>query len=963
MSTAAPPTSPSPSTYDGGGGGNSSGSGNVLSDKVNRALHVRTDTPAMRAALDALANLPSEDHFSGSIVGGIGGSHSAGNANGSSAPIDARSVRMAIERDALRRALQFQSELRRLAGDATVLRERVDRVAKVANLVGSRIETPIVVSSAMAAAPPESMFGAATGGGVSSTASARYATAGGDEGGGNFTSENAWEEERALASKLHSARHALLEATQRQIAVEAFLDKFDLGETEARLLDHYDFEGFIEGGYRTLHHRGHGGEDGGGQLTSPWSHPNAALRVIGQPDQSAMEDATAFLDALERLVIIRAELTKTFGGTGIADGADKNKRSYEHDNRDDDDGINDDDADAALAPGGQLGTHSALRMMEQLASRQQRAHERLYQFLQFYLGIGNAAPSQAHGHHHVPTSSSDMHNQHHRPSDMALYASLGRFHSPDEMDEAYTLPILRRSLHVLRHSPSHHCHALELIAASRRTEVTRRFLLGLTSGYEGMAPMEMRAHDPVAYVGDMLAFAFRAFRVEGELVKSLMTWRDDEEGSDEEEDGGLDASGRAGNKNGAKSKQAAEEGEVNLNEEDEDRGDVPMDLAEMLAQSMGGLARPLRSRISQVVKSLASQGNTDDHGFGGRNGLMGRAAVMDAGGTNDTDDDGASSSLHRLVAVFSVCGLLKFYGSAVRKALKNLQTSQRRANHDEEEDPYYYCEEAKNPFLLACDECLSEAANSYVASLRAYGAMLEFHSGPDETEAQLAQKVIVRISEERVASPGFAEDSLLGDGTASSAEKEEDLVSKQLSLAFLVGTMIEAAMPYLRTLDDGAAIKAALTSATKCGLKTKESTQWHIQVEEREKILVQTLVDSEANKVLETCGLSTICTALSQMNGVYVEGMTMASYPGLSQSQVEMAMKDFYSSLYSPPIPSFEETIKDPEWRKRARSMTAIKVVEVYRELYEAMKGEKGGYDSVAFLGHDPEQVKTLLSI
>jgi len=921
----------------------------------------------MRAALDALANLPSEDHVKDSIVGGIGsGTHhvpaAGGHGHGSSAPIDARSVRMAIERDALRRALQFQSELRRLARDATVLRERVDRVAKVANLVGTRIETPIVVSSV---ATEESMFGPAAGGGGGGAA-ARYAASGRDDGGGVVTSETAWEEERALASKLHSARHALTEATHRQIAVEAFLDKFDLGEAEARLLDHYDFEGFVEGGYRNLQHHGHGGEEGSGQSSSPWSYPNAALRVIGQPEQSAMEDATAFLDALERLVIIRAELSKTFGGTGDSSGRVQNKHSYELDNRYDDDGMNEDnDPDSASAPGGQLGTHSALRMMEQLASRQQRAHERLYQFLQFYLGIGNATPSQTHGHHHVPTSSSDMHHQNHRPSDIALYASLGRFHSPDEMDEAYTLPILRRSLHVLRHSPSHRCHALELIAASRRTEVTRRFLLGLTSGYEGMAPMEMRAHDPVAYVGDMLAFAFRAFRVEGELVKSLMTWRDEEDGSDGEEEGGLDPGGQGDKTRGAKSRKSDDEEKGNMDEDEEERGDVPMDLTEMLAQSMGGLARPLRSRISQVVKSLASQGNNDDREYGGRNSLTGRAAIMDAGGSNDTDEDEASSSLNRLVAIFSVCGLLKFYGSAVRKALKNLQSSQQQASHDddEDEDPYYFYEEVKNPFLLTCDQCLSEAADSYVASLRAYGAMLGFHSGPDETEAQLAQKAIVRISEERVASPGFAEDSLSEDGTSPSAEKEEGLVSKQLSLAFLVGTMIDAVMPYLRTLDDGAAIKAALSTATKCGLKSSESTQWHNQVEEKEQILVQTLVDSEADKVLEYCGLSSIRTSFSQMNGVYVEGMTMASYPGLSQTQVEMAMKEFYSSLYSPPIPSFEEMIKDPEWRKRARSMTAMRVVEVYRELYEAMTGDKGGYESVAFLGHNPDQVKTLLSI
>ena len=37
------------------------GGSNILSAKVNRALSIRTDTPAMKAALDALASLPAND--------------------------------------------------------------------------------------------------------------------------------------------------------------------------------------------------------------------------------------------------------------------------------------------------------------------------------------------------------------------------------------------------------------------------------------------------------------------------------------------------------------------------------------------------------------------------------------------------------------------------------------------------------------------------------------------------------------------------------------------------------------------------------------------------------------------------------------------------------------------------------------------------------------------------------------
>ena len=844
-------------------GGNSSN--NVLSDKVNRALHVRTDTPAMRAALDALSNLQ---------VSEIVGSASKNKAGSSSTTnvIDAKSVRAAIEKDALRRALEFQTELQKLARDATTLRERVDNVAKVANLVGKRVESQIITIESQ------------------------------NDNGGNYSNESkqsssSWDEERNLAAKLASAQKSYIESLKRQKAVNAFLDKFDLGEDEARLLDHYNFDGFAATDSYI-----------NGETENLWAHPSAALHVISNPSQNAMDNAMLFLNALERLTVIRRELTKTFGSGNEGSSSDV---SFDYGNTSLD-GSMIVGMDEGVGGGQSLGTNSALRMMEQLASRQERAHERLYTFLQFFLGVGSATPS-SNNTMMVPTSSTDKGRS---MSASEVVGALGRFHDGDDMDEAFNHLIIRRALHVLRHSPAHHVHALELIASGRRTEVTRRFLLALTSGYSGMAPLEMKAHDPVGYVGDMLAFAFRAFRVEGELVKTLFLWNGEEDGEFNEKEGADDV----------------------VNEEEGEQGDdKPMDVAEMLSQCMGGLSRPLRTRVSQVVLSLASQG-------GGDKAATGHHANGDHGG-----DDETSSSLNRLVSLFSVCGLLRFYSAAVEKAMEKIEKQSGDSGGAQSSD---------NPFQATCVECLTEAADSYVASLRAYGAMLVTHATvSSQSEAQLAHRVIVRISEERAASPGFAEDF------ASDVEDEEDIISKQLSLSFLAGTMIDAATPHLKTLDDSAALKSALTVAVKCGLKSTESRKWNELVQSTEKNLVDSFVDKETDEVLQVCGLEGLRSAMRHMSGVYVEGMTMSSHPGLSQRDVEAAMKKFYSSLFSPPIPTFEEEIKDAEVRQIARSKTAQRVVDVYQELYEAITSEKGGYADLSFLAHDPNNVRTLLAL
>eukprot|EP00984_Skeletonema_dohrnii_P024177 scaffold13278_cov67-Skeletonema_dohrnii-CCMP3373.AAC.1 len=178
-------------------------SSNVLSDKVNRALHVRTDTPAMKAALSALATLPSSSSTSSTTSNDNGG------------VIDAKSVRAAIETDALRRALQFQTELQKLARDATILRERVDTVSRVAGHIG-RIVDGRIISKEQA---DVLLHGDESGGGE------LYGRSGGVV---EDTTTSSWELERTLASKLHAAHKSYVDATHRQIAVDAFLDKFDL---------------------------------------------------------------------------------------------------------------------------------------------------------------------------------------------------------------------------------------------------------------------------------------------------------------------------------------------------------------------------------------------------------------------------------------------------------------------------------------------------------------------------------------------------------------------------------------------------------------------------------------------------------------------------------------------------------------------------------------------------------------
>jgi conserved oligomeric Golgi complex subunit 6 len=719
----------------------------ILSEKVTRALEVRTDTPAMKAALDALSHLPSES-------------------------MDSRSVRVAIEQDALQQALLLQEELRALVTIVSSLRHGVSETAMLAHRVTEAIDSSVVSqrtaedSSGMPSMPDSLPL----------------------------STEDALEKEHQLAAILADAFAEREEAAQRAETVAAFLEKFDLSEADSDLLDQYNFEDMEE-------------ED---------------------------NDGMNFLDALEHVKAIRQELTSAFGSatTSVSDllGDDSQQR---------------------------LGATSAIRMMESLALKQERAYERLYHWLQKYLHLNSVM--------HVPTSSGATPS----PDDMI---------DSDALDEALSHPFVRRSLKVLHYVPAFYSHTLELIASSRRAEETRRFLLGLTSGYGGRSPIELKAHDPVIYVGEMLAFCFQSCSVEADVARGLVVENEDEIA------------------------------ELNAG---------TMTAADMLAHAMSGLARPLKARILQVVASLARR--PDDDGD-------------DADGMEEEEEDVIARS--RVSSLYSICGLLLFYRSALIKSIDKLNTI---------ENP------KENPLVTSITECLVEASQAYVASMKVYGAMLESLSLISGiSEASLVQSMMEQISQVRLTSPGLATDVMCPADFASS-----------LSMEFVAETLLEAALTLCKTLDDSVTLKRSLANAKKAGLSTTIASQLDGRISQIEQNMIEDLVKSETKEVLEICGLAPLLAAWRNMPPV--EGIVMVTQPGLNVDDLDLAMKEFYASLYSPPLPAFDN-IKDPLLRKLARQKIATSVVDAYEELYDAVMSEKGGYSNTSFLGHTPDQVKTLFS-
>ena len=709
-------------------------------------MEVRTDTPAMKAALDALSGLPSSD------------------------VMDSRSVRVAIEQDALHQALALQKELAALVKLVSELRSGITQISTIATTVSNTIQSNVVLQN------------------VPTLTDDIQEAQGGGETNHQVKDPNSdsHDKEVHLAALLADAFRSRKEAQLRAETVAAFLEKFNLSEDDERLLESYDFTDFDE------------------------------------------TDGMTFLEALERVRSIRADLSSNFGASGRMDDSQS-----------------------------RFGATSAIRMMEGLATKQERAYERLYHWLQQYLHLNSVS--------HVPTSSSPS-----APTQQI---------DGDILDEALSHPFVRKSLSVLQHVPAFYSHTIELIASSRRSEETRRFLMALTSGYGGQAPIEMKAHDPINYVGDMLAFCFQSCSVEADVAKGLVVPKE------------------------------------NMNDDDLSSEKI-MSASDMLSHAMSGLARPLKSRILQVVASLARR--PDEEGD-------------EEEGETDEEEDAVARS--RISSLYSICGLLLFYQSALDKAVHKVGGE----------------EAIENPLSTAISECLHGATEAYAASCKVYAAMLEsltLISG--DSESHLAKRLMELVSTVRMASPGFAADVACPQSLQS-----------LLSMEFIAETLLEASLGLCKTLDDAVTLKMTLTNAKKAGLTTTVASALDAKISVREQTLIEDLVKSETAEVLEVCGLQPIVSAWRNMPDV--DGITMVSQPGLNVDDLDSCLKDFYASLYSPPLPSFE-SIKDPVLRKLARSKIASNIADVYEEFYNAVQSDKGGYDNLTFLGHTPVQVRTLFA-
>ena len=448
----------------------------------------------------------------------------------------------------------------------------------------------------------------------------------------------------------------------------------------------------------------------------------------------------------------------------------------------------------------------------------------------------------------------------------------------------------------------------------------------------------------LADVGDMLAFAFKIFSVEADLARGLLHYKPHQEEEDDD------------NRTDNEEENAETAAEPFQGYDDTvSSEDATLTADGVLGIAVSGLTRPLKARILQVIATLARR---DDGG-------------------NQHDDDSDNESLDddleeeegtvtrtRVTHLYEICGLLLFYASTMEKGVQKLLCqpvssldSKNSETDNDEPPPTSSPMLAKtNPLVECLLECLRDAAQAYEATQRVYAAMLDqLTILTGESEAALVHSMLVLITDARLQSPGFSQNVECPDEW-----------SAVLSMEWVTEMLVHAVK--CEHLDDAVLLQQSAVAAQRAGMSIVTAEKLQTELEQKETELIEQLVQEETEQVLDMCGLGALSMTWKRWKEVQKNTskqgtiVAMASYPGLSSDEIETGMKEFYSSLYSPPLPSLETTVNDPSARRRARSLIAEAVCDVYEKIYDSAMASSSAYTDTSFLGHTPDQVRTLFS-
>lgn len=486
-----------------------------------------------------------------------------------------------------------------------------------------------------------------------------------------------------------------------------------------------------------------------------------------------------------------------------------------------------------------------------------------------------------------------------------------------DADNPEVSELLKTAVRCLRERPVLFKYCAEEVANMRHNALFRRFISALTRGGPGgmPRPIEVHAHDPLRYVGDMLGWLHQALASEREFVLALL-------------DPDTVVDGRPTEEQVSKTVQS-------------DSGKIESDLIFVLDRIFEGVCRPFKVRVEQVLQSQPSLivsyklSNTLEFYSYTISDLLGRETALSS--TLWTLKDAAQKTFFDILKIRGE-KLLRYPPlvavdlsppPAVREGvsilLEIIATHNGMMVPASEKKPDFdpVISALLNPIIQIC-ELAAEAHKSKGIGHSSRKSRVSSDSG--------------QISKSSV-------DALLSSSISGSSSQNSETLSK----IFLINCLCAIQQPLLGH-------EVAAEYVKKLGAMIDN----HVGI----------LVGKEVDGILRKCGL------LQKMhhfrNVLNKEGgdeniikAPLAEIEDTSPASLSESLRAFFGLILGSEssLPEFEQ-MQVPKLRSEASVQVARSLAEAYQLIYDAIMDPKNGYqDPKSLARHPPHQIRTILGI
>ena len=494
----------------------------------------------------------------------------------------------------------------------------------------------------------------------------------------------------------------------------------------------------------------------------------------------------------------------------------------------------------------------------------------------------------------------------------------------ESIDDVDGSGVLKHAIHALRARPGFYVHCQESLGSHRRMLLVQRFVAALTVGGVGGTPrpIELQAHDPVRYVGDMVAWVHQAVASEKELLTSLFSAPKgaaphSPPPTTTTTSSGLGADGGEG------------EGE-GVGEDVGEGGDQVKTVGELLAHVTEGLARPLKVRLEGVLEAQLREGS------------------------------GGMSLSMAMVHTYRLYNLMAFYYVVVKRIMLVPPTS--AAVGEGAATAAATATAAAATLVTVLGECRATAASVFGSQMRQHS--LNLTKAPPSFLGDLSTSPVTVEHLKRLTEllQVYTDSMVSEDDTAEFADTETGIET-------IMASLLEPLLQTCRLSAEGGGLDAADTATLMINnatsmrnavevFTTNATTKaWVGKLDAEVETWVGVLVKHEAGRMLSDCGMASLLETAEVMK---LHGAA-SEQQGLEPETVERVMHAFYSSLFALVMPSFDR-LTPPTARAAARKAIALQIVAAHDSVNAMVRDPANKYTNAeACLLHTPEQVRMLL--